>query len=186
MEYQFEREWGYFEWLCSTVHIDQDERSYRILAGILHEKPFYSIIPHDENRGSDGLGLRDEYLRYYGYPKYYEFDMEECSVLEMMIALARRMNYEVMDPYDEPVGEYTTYWFWEMIDNLGLIGMSDDCYGETWNRKHVDIIVKRLLERRYKRNGIGGLFPLRESKKDQRKIELWYQASNYLAEQEAG
>ena len=38
------------------------------------------------------------------------------------------------------------------------------------------------VERRYKRSGEGGLFPLKNAAKDQRKVEIWYQLSSYLLE----
>ena len=120
----------YFQWLCEMVHIDQEDRSYWILAKDLHQHPFYSLIPHDENRASDGLELREDYLHFINYPKYVSID-GECTVFEMLVALARRMDFETSDPYDkDDYNDRTAYWFWEMMDNLGLIVFSDDCYVE--------------------------------------------------------
>lgn len=180
----FDRERGYFEWLCDLIHVDQGDRSYRILAKELYSRDFYYFIPHDENRAQDGLDLRDEYLSECGLTEHY-VDLGDCSVLEMMIGLARRMSFDTIDPYNGRQGDLTTYWFWEMVDNIGLMDYSDDCYESYGGDWQVDDILTRLLDRKYRRNGEGGLFPLRLSRGDQRKVELWYQASAYLAEQEA-
>ena len=116
--YGFDIDQDYFAWLCEMVHIDQMERSYLNLAKDLHYRKFYALVNHDENRASDGIALRELYLREINYPKYVTID-GDCSVLEMLIALAERIDYETCDPYDTNGPKYrTTYWFWEMIDNL--------------------------------------------------------------------
>lgn len=173
----------YFRWLCDIVHIDQGDRSYWILAKDLHQKEFYSLIAHDENRASDGLELREEYLGSVGYPKYVDIG-GECSVFEMLIALARRMDFETSDPYDvHDSTDRTSYWFWEMIDNLGLLPFSDDSYVEYGGMTQVDSILDIFLERGYKWNGQGGLFPLSMASEDQRDVEIWYQMAAYLNEE---
>lgn len=187
-EYNFDFEsfltQGYFEYLCEVIHVDQIERSYWILAHDLFKRPFYSLIPHDENRASDGLELREEYLRELHYPKYADIE-GECSVLEMLIGLARRMDFETSDPYDlSDSTDRTSYWFWEMIDNLGLLAFDDESYVEYGGMTYVDREIDRLLKRAYSRNGRGGLFPLERNRCDQRNVELWYQMNNYLTERE--
>ena len=39
-----------------------------------------------------------------------------------------------------------------------------------------------MLAREYSDNGHGGLFPLKNPKKDQRKVEIWYQMTEYINE----
>ena len=179
----FEIKQDYFHWLCEMVHIDQEERSYWILAKDLFNKKYYSLIEHDENRASDGLELRDDYLRSINYPAYVCFN-DECSVLEMLIALACRMDFETGDPYDDSLNR-TAFWFWEMMDNLGLTAFSDDCYVELGGISAVDRIINNFLERNYNKDGFGGLFPLERADGDQRNVELWYQMNQYLMEREA-
>lgn len=174
----------YFEWLCEMVHVDQIDRSYWILMRDLHNKKFVSFIPHDENRAYDGLELREDYLREIWYSKYEEIE-GECSVLEMLIGLARRIDYETTDPYDNDTTDKTVYWFWEMIDNLGLLQFDDESYVELNGTHYVNSIIDVFVKRKYKRNGLGGLFPLEKSHKDQRRIEIWYQMSAYLNEHQA-
>ena len=180
----YDTEQDYFHWLCEMAHIDQENRSYWILAKDLHKRVFYPIVEHDDNRAMDGLELREQYLSQHGYYKYLEIP-GECTMLEMLLGLAQRMDFETSKPIDEDYQDQTAYWFWEMMDNLGLIEFDDDSYVEFEGQIYVDVILDDFLERRYSPNGAGGLFPLRRTKRDQRKVEIWYQMSAYLAEQEA-
>lgn len=184
-DYGFDINQDYFQWLCELVHVDQVDTSYWILAKDLYRKEFYSLVPHDENRASDGLELREEYMREINYPKYISID-RECSVLEMLIALARRMDFETGDPYDlNNSNDKTAYWFWEMIDNLGLLPYCDDDYVDFGGMTQVDGILDEFLERGYSWDGHGGLFPLDSSEEDQRDVEIWYQMNAYLMEKNA-
>lgn len=174
----------YFNWLCDLVHIDQEDRSYWLLARDLYHRKFVPIVNYDENRAYDGIELRDECLQELGYPRHHDLG-EECSVLEMMVALAQRMDFETSDPYEDDIDK-TAYWFWEMIDNLGLTAFDDDSYVELEGQIYVDAIIDALVERRYSWTGDGGLFPLENADEDQRDVEILYQMSAYLAEKEAG
>lgn len=180
----FDIKQDYFEWLCEIVHADQYDRSWRILMRDLHRKKFYAVMPNDENRAGDGIELREEYLREIWYPKYADLG-DECTVLEMLIGLAQRIDYELKDPYDDQQKDNTAKWFWEMLDNLGLTRFDDESYAEKHGLVYVNDIINTFLKRKYKRNGEGGLFPLIRSNKDQRHIEIWYQMSAYLEQKEA-
>lgn len=184
----YEREFNinqdYFEWLCEMIHVDQGDKSWWILMKDLHNKKFYSLIPHDENRAWDGLELREDYMRELWHPEYIDIE-GDCSVLEMLIGLARRMDFETSDPYEDSSNDKTVFWFWEMIDNLGLMPFDDESYVENHGMYFVNKILSKLVDRKYTRRGIGGLFPLMHSKKDQRQVEIWYQMSEYLMEREA-
>lgn len=186
MEYmKLDIEQNYFSWLCEIIHADQEDRSYWLLMKDLYRTKYYSLIEHDENRAYDGMELREQYLSQNGY-LHYDID-GECSMLEMLIALARRMDFETTDPYDlEEADDHTAYWFWEMIDNLGLIKFDDDSYVELDGQTYVDWYLDIFLRRAYKRNGLGGLFPLKYGCEDQRKTEIWYQMAAYLNERSVG
>ena len=171
----------YFSWLCDLVCIEQGDFSYKLLARDLHSVSFISLVPHDENRAMDGLTLRDEYLEQVNYPKYIGFD-DDCSVLEMLIGLARRMNFETDSPKFDANEDSTTSWFWLLIDNLGLSGYDDEHYVELNGMKKVPRIIENWLERNYRSDGYGGLFPLNHTSEDQRNVEIWYQMNAYLRE----
>lgn len=182
MGMDFDVNQDYFHWLCELVNVEQEEKSYWLLAKDLHRMPFYSLVPHDENRAMDGVTMREEYLNFVNCPKYVSIDLEECTVLEMLVALASRLNYETEGTHEEE--DNTAEWFWEMIDNLGLTDFSDDNYVREDGIVKVDDILERLVQRRYAWNGKGGLFPLDSPQCDQRKAEIWYQMNAYLMERD--
>lgn len=178
----FDVEEDYFNWLCEGVHIDQVERSYLLLARDLHSTIFYAVVPHDENRALDGMELREDYLGEMNCPDYVDIE-GDCSVFEMLIGLAKRIGFETRNPTDLRMkSDRVGFWFWEMIDNLGLMDFDDDSYYELGGADAVDDILERLLNREYQSNGAGGLFPLRRAAEDQRGVEIWYQMSVYLNE----
>jgi len=181
----FDIKQDYFEWLCTMIHADSDQAgaSWWMLMKDLHRRTFSSSIPHDDNRASDGIELREEYLRDIYSPKYVSID-GECSILEMLIALAKRIDFEMSTPSVDNIADKTAYWFWEMLDNLGLTVFDDENYIECGGKFRVDAIIDNFLNRNYTWSGYGGLFPLRHSQEDQRNVEIWYQMSAYLAERE--
>lgn len=162
----------YFKTLSDLVLCDHGDFTYDLLIKELYVKNFYAIIERDKNRIYDGLNLREKYMG--DDADYIE---GECSVLEMMIALAQRIDNIMFDP---DMGDGTARWFWEMIENLGLENFPD----EDFSTKAVDHIIDTFVDRKYDANGHGGLFPLEypDSRIDQRDIEIWYQMQAYLNE----
>lgn len=148
---------SYFLWLCGRVGCRSDSRDAGVLR-LLHNREFYSLVPHDDNRATDGLNLRREFdARLSNAPR----------VLEMMIALAERMAYQCMDSSNT-----STRLFWMMVANMGLTP------GNAGNK----YIIATFLERVYLANGVGGLFPLRNPVQNQTEVEIWYQMMAYLEE----
>ena len=181
-----EIEQDYFHWLCEMVHIDQEERSYWLVAKDLHRLPFIAEIDRDENRALDGMDLRQQFLESEWYPESAYID-GECSVFEMLIALAQRIDFQTSDAYSENENsDRTAYWFWEMMDNLGLIPFDDESYVDLDGQTYVERIIDDFVKREYDFNGVGGIFPLKHAEQDQRDVEIWYQMSAYLYEREAG
>ena len=168
----------YFEWLTYVVNIGKDHTE---LARMLHNREFYSIWSNDQNRVEDGKMLRNIFRDETLYNNYECLERPNCSVLEMLIALAIRMESILEDPAE---GDRTISWFWLFLDNLGLSKYTNYNikYGAGNPVTEINDILDDLIERRYKRSGEGGLFPLKNAKKDQRKVEIWYQLSSYLLE----
>lgn len=169
----------YFQWLCEIVHVDSGDTSYWLLAKALHKKEFFWTVPNDDNRGSDGKKLREQFAEEADISIEELFNGGPCSMLEMLISLAKRIEDALCDT-DE--GDRTSKWFWEILSNLGLDVYKDEVYYELYGNEYIDSILNNVLERTYKRSGKGGLFPLKHPKKDQRKVEIWYQMSAYLLE----
>lgn len=167
----------YFNWLYDTVankdYVKNRKISYRKLLSTLHTREFYFILPMDENRALDGIDLR---LRFADeHEEYLKDDILEClngpcSVLEMMVALAVRMEEEIVG--------YGPQWFWLMISNMGLNDMMDT----NFDRTKVEHCINILLDREYKKDGTGSLFIVKRHKEDMKDVEIWYQMQWYLGE----
>ena len=172
----------YFDWLCDLISDGSPKRSYHHLLVFLDNTEFVWTPqqPRDENRYQDGVDLRYRF----GYERgisYREIqdglsDDMPCSVLEMLAALALRCEEDLMS--NEFYGNRTGYWFWTMIDNLGLTSQDDDHF----DILYVELVIDRFLTRSYRRNGEGGIVVLEHPPRDLRDVELWYQMMWYLSE----
>lgn len=168
---------AYFDWMYELVCHDRfaPGNTFIKLLRHLHEIEFVYSIPLDKNRYVDGLDLRYRFA--YDHP-----DIEDaeryltgpCSILEMTVALALRCEETIMT--DPLKGDRTGQWFWRMMISLGLGAMYDDRY----NENHVDLVIKRFLNHAYKPNGEGGLYTVRDCKRDLRECEIWIQMHCYL------
>ena len=165
----------YFEWMYRLMCGGRFAKdiSYRKLFTVLHDTEFTHFVPYDENRAEDGIGLR------YHYCVLHECENLEycldgpCSVLEMMVALAIRCE-KIMS--DIGKGDRTSQWFWDMVRSLGLSSMVD----YNFDRRVVDDVIWRFLNRKYSPNGKGGLFTVRGWRRDAREAEIWHQLMAYL------
>lgn len=171
----------YFIWLYSqvgSVKLRNRSRTHWSLLRDLHSKEFVWVVLNDDNRAEDGRLLRFEFLGDdKGWPKRETklwLDLH-CSMLEMMIALGRRLSFEA--------GGEPSVWFWHLIETLDLSQYTDRIYDEESSRK-VDEILERVIWRTYGPDGAGGMFPLQNPQEDQTKVEIWYQLSAYLLELE--
>jgi hypothetical protein len=167
----------YLDWLYSLVApvtSRNPARSYRLLFEHLFKTPFLWFIPNDDNRIEDGRELRLEFLEQFNLtvddPNWMELDV---SVMEMLIALSRRTAYWSESSAD--------FWFWQFLEKLEIRQYTDSVYRDE-NGGNVDEVLDCLINRTYTSSGLGGLFPLRRAMKDQRTVELWYQMSAYLLE----
>ena len=170
----------YFEWLYNLVCSDDRYKSYRKLCMFLFDTDFYSVLPMDENRYSDGISIRYRFGDECDYPGSMvasQIDQRPCSVFEMMVALALRMEEDIA--YEERYGDRTGYWFRSMLQSLGLI----DEFDGRFDKDRAQHIIDKFLERMYQPNGKGGLFTVNNvPEKDLRDVEIWCQANWYLIE----
>jgi len=170
----------YIEWLYGhfgAVRNRNPARGYWELSVVLHSKEFVWLIANDDNRVEDGKSLRDDFIREQGSDGVSEEWMTlGCSMLEMLVALAIRAS-------DQTEVEQEM-WFGTFLENLGLIEYTDEAFHDSkwYVGPDIEEIIERFIYRNYKRNGAGGLFPLKKPGKDQRKVELWYQMSAYIIE----
>ena len=171
----------YFEWMESYAINEKMQRifPYKKLLAYLYSRDFGYIIAMDENRYADGIDLRYRFGMEEGIDDRIissELDDKPCSILEMMLALSIRIEESIMS--NSIIGDRTSKWFWEMIMNLGLGQMTDKYFDE----EKAAYICDRFLDRKYERNGKGGLFTIYRRPEDMRDVEIWYQAMWYLSE----
>lgn len=171
---------NYLIWLggfvCPASKMDQ----YQSLLAVLSERSFIPKVVHDNNREIDGQKLRYRYANLEGLNDDFWVGIlpEECLVLEMLIAVAMRIEEEFM--HDPEYGNRTSVWFWEMLRNLGIDDQDDLNFDEDYVQMRINI----LIDRTYGSDGVGGLFPLKHcpSGIDQRETEIWYQMGYYISE----
>lgn len=170
---------GYMEWLLRTVRWEQLYPRSSEIAFLMNGIPFKYVNPNDENRGIDGNDLRSSWCESRGMS--YSGPYDECSVLEMMIALAIRMDDEIL--YDPSLGTRQDTWFWLMMHNLGLeeVVRGYSVHDE-FALGFVATVLDDLVVRDYQQSGAGGLFPRENPSEDQRKLEIWDQMQGYLSE----
>lgn len=179
----------YFQWLCGLVGVSTPDHSYWLLATELHKKEFYWSVPNDDDRAADGKQLREDFFDETNYrckdcnlrAGYNCLDCLDgpCSIFEMLIALAIRMEFILSDSSRE---EQTAKYFWDFIRNLGLESFTDEDFFDRTGPFSLRIILEKFLERNYTSKGDGGIFPLKRPGKDQRKVDIWYQMSAYISE----
>ena len=161
---------SYFRWITGkALKWCAPYGSYRQLIQIMQLTPFYSKIELDKNRVADAMDLRTRF----GKPVSMD---EPCSVLEVMVALASRCENEIMT--DPDMGDRTGFWFFSMVQSLGLAGMTDERFDVIFTITTLD----KFLKRDFKPNGEGSLFTIHNSDQDFRNTEIWYQMCWYLDE----
>lgn len=171
----------YFRWLYEQVAVskfeDKDLTYWKVLK-VLFTKEFVWVpdFVSDKNRIQDGIALRMDFLN---ESDIHDVDPdwmgEGCSMLELMVGLARRLEFQADD------GK-THYWFWILMENIGLSGYSDERRFTRRLLDRIDDILDGLIYRNYEPSGLGGFFPLRDPRRDQRDRELWHQMCDYILE----
>jgi hypothetical protein len=162
----------YLTWLYSQVaevRPRKSSRTYWYLLRQLYSTEFAWLIPNDDNRAEDGQALRSEWASQQDTTVDGEWLSLGCSFLEMLIGVSRRLEFEA--------GGEASSWFWHLIENMGLLGFNDR---SKFSPEHVEDRTSAVIWRTYDYSGNGGLFPLRDATQDQRRVEIWYQLSEYL------
>lgn len=170
-------EHSYFNWLCSHVQkrlaISTPSLTHYRLLKQLHQTEYVWLIVGDDNRVEDGVELRLSFLDDTNVEIEQEWFYSGCSVLEMLIAFSKRAEFNTeLDSY---------FWFWHFLENLNL-SEYNDC--NDYDFDIVNTILNRFIYREYEPEGFGGLFPMLNPKKDQTKVEIWYQFFEYLNDED--
>lgn len=169
----------YLQYLIWVGHLEKF-RDFENLFELLHNIEFTWSIERDENRAGDGMELRDNYnipieISHNENLLIEEFMNRSCSVLEMLIGLAIRVDDEFLGDPAEPHPEE---FFWEMIKNLEL----DNYPNRRFDYYKIKNKIQKWLDRDFTRKGSGGLFPVYNDDRDQRDLEIWDQMNSYINE----
>lgn len=166
---------AYFLWLYRRVALTSGNEWDRLLLKMF-ETEFIWLVSNDGSRLQDGLDLRDEYVdETNAEPTQAWWDIP-CSFLEMLIALAGRLDFQT------DVGRQKA--FWELVSNLGLSKYTNPRWTPRVSKADEEVteILERAIFRTYDYNGAGGIFPLMEPRVDSRRRELWFQMMDYIRE----
>lgn len=172
----------YFDVLYDIVAADREDitdMSYRMLLGVLDGVEFRDTRGIDGNRIHDAQELRADLIADMGLDHTVVRPFENVSLFEVMIAIAERLGQITGD-------EDTAFWFWEMVSNLVLDGIDDTEFWSDPEGYEAEILDRAddVIGIDYDRDGLGGLFLLREgvAPQDMRDTELWYQMQYYANE----
>lgn len=158
---------AYFNWLKDLVD-DGRVFEHDMLFNVAWDMEYNYSVPSDANRYKDGLDLREEFER---ETSVVLPNLGPCRMLEFLVALSKRIDYIL---YDYDIGSQLPYWFWIMMENLGIAYSND--------RRQIYAAFIVMMTRNYDYSGEGGLFPLINPRNDQRKIEVWYQMHGWISE----
>lgn len=172
----------YFDVLYDIVAADREDvtdMSYRMLLGVLDGVEFRDTRGIDANRIQDAQEMRADLIAEMDMDHTYVRPFPNVSLLEVMIAIADRLGQITGD-------EDTAFWFWEMASNLLLDGIDDTEFWSDPESYEAEILDRAddVIDIKYDRDGLGGLFLLREgvAPQDMRDTELWYQMQYYANE----
>lgn len=161
---------AYYDWLLNEVDYCPGDIVYDNVFNLMFNTAFRWSIANDDNRAADGIQLRYIFMEEEGWGSE-PLEDEPCNVLEMLIALAKRIEDDIM--WDGET-DRSAHFFWEMVRNLGFYRSKPEDY---------QMIIDRWLDRKYEKSGQMAIFPAKKwAGIDQRKVEIWYQAQSYMME----
>ena len=176
-------EHAYFKWLIESIdpkHMIGN--GYQPVFEMLFDTDYRwtKRFPDDENRARDGLALRERFAEIKGVDvSEIGLSGKPCSCLEMLVALATRIEFEILSmPGDENVPK----WFWRFMDGLGLLPTNPMIKDPNYVSERLNI----WLDRKYERDGSGGIFVIDNHYFDMRKMTIWKQMTAVLYSTEVG
>lgn len=180
--------YSYFKWLCDDVQMPieydgTDRQTYFMLMWELYQTPFVVIIPRDENRVIDGLELRAIFSNYITrYRDYSSIDRPFCSVLELMIGMARRIDRDLLRGPDDPDRYHK--WFRIMLENMGVFKYDDEHFLFGCKREVDDILYEIVFksEKNAKMAKKAGQMANFWKISGHENEEIWYQFSHFYAQ----
>ena len=161
---------NYIHWVLTDKLglTDKECKKYQYLVSALTDVEFVWRHPMDENRAIDGLELRSDFEYETGdYLDKSSGLMGSCTFFEMLAALAIRCENQLMRNLS--VGDRTSKWFFEFLDNLDLLE-------ENLREDDIKTITEDFM------NGDLDMFPLKHKGITQKNEQIWKQLSAYINE----
>lgn len=165
----------YHAWQVYTVaQMPQYESLFEMLDDIVYA----FSNPSDGNRYEDGVGLRYKFA-YDNTINYAEvaalLDTKPCTVLEMILAIACKMENMVEQP-SFPY-EFVPKYLNVMLRNLEIATMTND----NINKAYVEFAINKFINRLYDPiTGRGSLFPNVSNLPNYNHRDIWSQCMHYL------
>lgn len=171
---------SYLTWLVKRMNV-VDGKNYGMLLREMYRIEFYSVVKYDEDRGSDGIVLRETWADEVGYRGNVSFGPPR--VLEALVGISLRIEDQIFG------GPWADEWdykniFWNLIDNLGLIEYDGVLNSIDYDK--VVTILDRFLARTYQCDTFGNIFRFSVIPDKMRKMNLWSQMQLYIAEKWPG
>lgn len=181
MAYVLKKNWidDYYNWILSTVGIRKRKYThYKKLLKTLFSIPYTWTNEMDENRYSDGMGLRYHFcdendLSDYQWKDFYFTVNFRCSVLEVLTAFSRRI---ADSPYT--YDEFSGMMFWVFMENLGLTEYRDEVYDEDAVKS---IIIEWMSGEKTGKNCIS-ILPISDKSVNSDEMDLWMTMTCYMSE----
>lgn len=176
---------AYVEWLLSKVCSRDTAVDYSTLFSMLYQTPINleNMKELDSNRYQDGRMLRFRFENHHGndilgmvsQDDVRRFEDRPCSMLEMIVGLALRMEEQIMG--NLRYGDRTGQWFWEMLTNLGVGYMTNSRFNVIEYRR----CVSNFMNYAYDPDGKGCLFRSEhKSMAEMTDLDIWYQMHEHL------
>lgn len=158
----------YFEWLRDQSTPSDTISTYDAVLRRLYNTRYVPLETLDDNRAEDGKELREEWHDLYNdYAS--EIDdtwfEEDCSILEMFVALSRRCEFQTT---------HTSAQHWVSIFLMNLDILISDFEFEI-NQDYIDSTIDDFT------NGVQTIFPTNVPNGSSK--QLWYQMMDYIEEQ---
>lgn len=177
---KFNAEKEYVTWLVGRVNVIP-RKNYGMLLRELYRYKFYAVVKYDEDRGADGIVLRDTWADEVGYKGSILFG--QPSVLETLIGISLRIEDQIFG------GPWVEEWdyirvFWDLINNLGLTKY----YGVLSAAEYEDVVtvLDRFLSKVSHCDKFVNIFTFSVTPKNLSKMNLWSQMNLYISEKWPG
>lgn len=174
----------YYTWLISLIdppkQVVSSIRQHGMLLFELWKREFYWFDSHanEEARAMDGKTLRDQFLM--------DFDMTPnkvpqgpCTVLEMLIAFALRIDTQV---HDWRLGNRPWEWIEMFVNNLGFCDLIDQDINPVRDAGYINARLETWMTHQLGQRGEGGLFRFKRPILTINDMDNWAQMNRWIIE----